>query len=145
MHYGLRRCFSQARDEKGCTALHLAAAARQADNVELLLSLGADPRAQDASGNTALHAVVAAVGGAGAKIKIIESLARRYQDAPLAKNAAGQTPLDLASNQQVYFCAHGSNDSCQCMDQNTSVRIARFTQCEVLGPTLRVRHLMKPV
>ncbi|WP_115529407.1 MULTISPECIES: ankyrin repeat domain-containing protein [Xanthomonas] len=85
-HYDLN-----ARDEKGYTALILAAYHGQRPAVEQLLSAGADPCAQDKRGNTALM---------GAIFKGELGIAKRLMQADCApdqRNNAGQTAAMYAA------------------------------------------------
>ncbi|MGQ0698025.1 MAG: ankyrin repeat domain-containing protein [Panacagrimonas sp.] len=79
------------RDEKGYTALILAAYHGQGAAVDLLLKAGADSCAEDRRGNTALM---------GAIFKGELSIARKLMAADCApdhRNAAGQTPAMYAA------------------------------------------------
>lgn len=85
-HYDLN-----TRDEKGYTALILAAYHGQAPAVEQLLQAGADPCAQDKRGNTALM---------GAIFKGELAIAKRLMQADCApdqRNNAGQTAAMYAA------------------------------------------------
>lgn len=81
----------ETADDKGYTALILAAYHGHRDSVERLLAAGADPCAQDKRGNTALM---------GAIFKGEARIARRLMQAPCnpdQRNAAGQTAAMYAA------------------------------------------------
>jgi ankyrin repeat protein len=65
---------------------------RVVDAVTLLIELGADVNAADASGNTALHAAAARKPGFDAVIKLLAERGARLE----AENQKGETPLALA-------------------------------------------------
>ena len=86
-------------DKFGRTALHFAAAAQKADaGIELLIDGGANVNAIDCEGRTPLHSAAANsqwIGKAGA-----ECLLRHNAD-PLARNKKGETPFDLAGDNET--------------------------------------------
>ena len=86
-------------DKFGRTALHFAVAAQKVDaGIELLIAAGADVNAIDREGRTPLHSAAAnskSTGKAGA-----ECLLRHSAD-PLTRNKNGETPFDLASDNET--------------------------------------------
>lgn len=86
------------RDQRGRTALHVAARAHAAIAVQALLNAGADPNAQDKQGNTPLHAAIDGVskgGMLGPAVRVIDLLLANRAD-PRLPNEAGATPESAA-------------------------------------------------
>ncbi|MBN9420598.1 hypothetical protein ABS71_08095 [bacterium SCN 62-11] len=95
-----------ARETPGqWTALHQATAGGNRKAVRLLLSLGADPNAQGAAGESALHLVL--------ERDVAEELIENGAD-PLLQDHEGVTPLDLAledrSEDLYLILAAGASD-----------------------------------
>jgi len=93
-----------AKDEKGRTALHLAAAAGRTKVVEFLLSRGAEIDARDSQGRTPL--MLAASRGRKQTVKL---LLDKGAD-PNAVDQEGNRPLELARGEEVMemlFLAEG--------------------------------------
>lgn len=81
-----------APDRKRRRPLHCAAAADRWDVVEALLLAGADARAQDEQGNTALHAAVEVLG-----VRSADVLLRRDRALLRLRNDRGETPMLCAA------------------------------------------------
>lgn len=77
----------------GGTALHLAASLGNYEVVKQLLTNGADPNAEDISGNTPLHAAVERPNGVDHP-KVVDLLREAGADNTV-KNKAGNTPYDV--------------------------------------------------
>ena len=85
-------CFPDARDGKGRTALHIAAAKNKYPEViTTLCNNGYDVNAQDGAGNTPLHKAAAKTKNP----KIVKLLLVRGAN-PWLRNGKGQLPRDLA-------------------------------------------------
>ena len=129
-------CFPDARDGKGRTALHIAAAKNKCPEViTTLCNNGYDVNAQDGAGNTPLHK-------AAEKTKnpeIVRLLLNKGAN-PWLKNGKGQLPFDLAERNkklkgtEVYWRLHKGTYyppptklTCACCDL--------MTCCELKGPT----------
>ena len=80
----------RAADDKGRTALHIAAAKGDADVVKLLLSRGADPNQRDDIGNTGLHLAVCSC-----HVDTVTALLKGGTSVD-EQDLAGRTPLHLA-------------------------------------------------
>ena len=84
-------CFPDARDGKGRTALHIAAAKNKCLKVvSILCERGYDLNAQDGAGNTPLHKAAAKE-----NLQIVRLLLARGAN-PWLRNGKGQLPRDLA-------------------------------------------------
>eukprot|EP00026_Physarum_polycephalum_P012771 Phypoly_transcript_13101.p1 GENE.Phypoly_transcript_13101~~Phypoly_transcript_13101.p1 ORF type:complete len:144 (+),score=12.82 Phypoly_transcript_13101:126-557(+) len=79
-------------DDKGRTALHLAACKNHVALAEYLMYMGADSGKQDINNNTPLH--LAALGGFSKVSAVI--LANSRPEAVMAEDMHGNTPLYLA-------------------------------------------------
>lgn len=88
-------CLHHAGDKTDKTALHRAVSSGNALKVQVLLKVGADVSLKDKDGNTALHN---AAQQANTDI-IIELL--RYDAEPDVINKRGESPADLATNDEV--------------------------------------------
>ncbi|MFF9024404.1 ankyrin repeat domain-containing protein [Streptomyces eurythermus] len=98
-------------DGNGFTPLHLAAQEGHADAVQALLGAGAEVDRRNRFGNAALFVAVFNSRGRGDII----SLLRECGADPMAENASGQTPLDLARliadfDVAQYFADLGSSE-----------------------------------
>lgn len=94
----LRAALAQGADPNtrrhGSHPLLLAVMAGSRDNIDELLSRGADPNVTDGAGRAPLH--YAAMGAPDADAGIVASLLAAGSD-PNARDLRGATPLDLAS------------------------------------------------
>lgn len=88
-------CRVDAVDERGRTALYMAAAAGRIDQMEWLLLQGADASMAASDGRTPLHAAAAAGQHAAVKM-LIEVLGEGFVRACAAVDGEGQTPGELA-------------------------------------------------
>jgi len=84
-----------AGDNRGVTALHIAAYSGYADAVDILLARGASARAKTNDGRTPLHQVAMGDGSHPVRRHMAQALLANGADVT-AKNAAGKTPADVA-------------------------------------------------
>ncbi|RMJ12446.1 hypothetical protein CDV36_007907 [Fusarium kuroshium] len=84
-----------SKDVAGDTALHSAASSKRLENMEMLLSAGADPNIKNNDGMTPLHCVLLGSDDEGVCLEMVKILARHKADAR-AQDTHGNTPLDLA-------------------------------------------------
>jgi uncharacterized protein len=115
-----------ARSPDGWPPLHLAAHFGRGDAVDTLLAVRADvrARAENAHGNTALHAAIAGAAGA----RVMTALLRHGADVN-AEDAGGHRPLHLAAFEGdaetvQMLLAHGASDA-RTRDGVTALEIAQ--------------------
>lgn len=94
-----------ARNKRGATPLLAAAAEGVADVCEVLLAAGADPKAVDEDGNTALHHAVSSENSATVALLVERGLDRA------AKNKEGKTPAQLTTNERLLGDLSGTRRS----------------------------------
>ena len=85
-----------AKDNSGCTALHIAARAGRVSTVRMLLSLGASVQTADPFGNTPLHAAFATRRPEAIAMMLLEKGA-----SPNVRGSSGRTPLHLAAQRNL--------------------------------------------
>jgi len=108
-----KKTAASAVNDRGCSALHYACSKAHRDVVALLLDAGADARAKDAFGSTALHRAAAvppptapptatAEGAQPAAVAVVRLLLQRQRSAATtaalleARNSSGQSALHVA-------------------------------------------------
>lgn len=86
--------FPEAKDAKGRTALHIAAAQNNKKAIRILWEMGADLDARDKAGNTPLHKASAKEKCGSVRLLLVSGADRWL------RNGKGQLPIDLAERNE---------------------------------------------